>query len=182
MIKLFSTVAIAAAVVVIGLPVSAQQKRASPHEKITAEIDGNKITLEYGRPYTKAPGSGKDRKIWGGLVPYSKAWRTGADEATQFTITLPVMIGEALIPAGTYTLYTIPEENGGKLAFGKTVGKWGIPVIEKNDLVRVDMKKDKVEKTVDQFTMTIEKDAKEGGVLKMTWENSQYSVAFTVKK
>ncbi len=71
------------AIVALGvLPLMAQQKRLSPHETISAVIDGNRVTIVYGRPYTKNPRSGEVRKIWGGLVPYGKVWRTGADEAT----------------------------------------------------------------------------------------------------
>jgi len=180
MVRFFSTVALATLAVAIAVPVTAQQdkKRASPHEKVMADIDGNKITLEYGRPYAKRAGTDKVRKIWGGLVPYGKPWRTGADEATQLTITQPITVGKDTIAAGTYTLYTIPEESGGKLVFSKTVGKWGVPVDTKNDLVQVDMKKDTVKDMVDQFTMAIEKGTGGGGVLKMTWENAQYSVPF----
>src|SRR3954451_8141375 len=69
MVRFFSTVALATLAVAIAVPVTAQQdkKRASPHEKVMADIDGNKITLEYGRPYAKRAGTDKVRKIWGGL-------------------------------------------------------------------------------------------------------------------
>ena len=62
-----------------------QRQRISPHETITETIDGNELKLVYGRPYSKKPGTTEVRKIWGGLVPYGKVWRTGADEATLLT-------------------------------------------------------------------------------------------------
>src|SRR5271169_648634 len=93
-------------------PLPAQQHRASPHETNSVVIDGNRVTIVYGRPYTKDPRSGEKRKIWGGLVPFGKVWRTGADEATLLVLQKPIVAGETTIPAGAYTLYTLPAENG----------------------------------------------------------------------
>ena len=165
------------------LPASAQRakrarKRISPHETVSAVIGGNEIKLTYGRPYSKNPRGTDIRKIWGSLVSYGKAWRLGADEATTLVLQKGIKIGDAAIPAGTYTLYLIPEENGGKLAFSKTVGKWGVPVDQKNDLVRVDVKKESLSPALDQLAIAIDK-GDNGGVLKFMWEDSQYIVNFT---
>ena len=141
------------------------------------------MTITYGRPFTKDPKTGEPRKIWGALVPWDKAWRTGSDEATVLITQKPIMFGETEVPAGAYTLYTIPAESGAsKLAISKSLGAWGVPVDEKNDLVRVDAKKEATDKQLDQLTITVEKNASGGGVIKMAWENTQYTVAFTVKK
>jgi hypothetical protein len=169
------------------LPLSAQQKRISPHETISTVIGdrrtGDRITITYGRPYTKDPKTGEPRKIWGGLVPWDKADRLGADEATLLITQKPIMIGGATIPAGAYTLYTVPSENGPtKLAFSTNIGKWGIPVDVTHDLVRVDLKKDTLDKPVDQLTLAVEKDPAGGGVLKIMWETTQFSVPFTVQQ
>jgi hypothetical protein len=112
------------------------------------------------------------------LVPWGKAWRTGSDEATTLVTQGAIKIGDKEIPAGAYTLYTIPSETGtSQLAISKTIGKWGIPVDEKNDLARVDLKKSDVESQVDQFTMALEtKKGAPSGLLKMTWERTQFSV------
>jgi Protein of unknown function (DUF2911) len=164
-----------------------QRQRISPHETITVTIDGNEMKLVYGRPYTKKPGTSEVRKIWGGLVPYGKVWRTGADEATLLTTAQPIEIRGHSLAAGTYSLFTVPYEDGtAKLVINKKTGQWGIPyneVSEKaNELARVDLKKSTVDKPVDQFTMAIEPESGGGGVLTMMWENAQYSVPFTVKK
>ncbi|HEV3303737.1 MAG TPA: DUF2911 domain-containing protein, partial [Planctomycetaceae bacterium] len=156
----------------------AKRKRVSPHETVSEVLDGNKVSVTYGRPYSKNPRGTDVRKIWGSLVPYGKAWRLGADEATTIVLQKGVKIGDAAVPAGTYTLYLIPEENGGKLAFSKTVGRWGIPVDQKNDLVRVDVKKEALSPALNQLAIAVEK-ADNGGVLKIKWEDSQYSVNFT---
>lgn len=172
-----------AAVLLCALPLMAQQKRVSPHETISSVIDGGRVTIVYGRPYTKDPKSGEARKIWGGLVPYGKIWRTGADEATLLVTQKPIMIGETTIPAGTYTLFTLPAEEGSaKLIINKQVGQWGTQYDEKQDLARIDLKKDALDKPVDQFTMAVAKNPAGGGVIKLMWEDTQYSVAFTAAK
>ena len=167
------------------LPMMAQQKRVSPHETISAVIDGNRVTITYGRPYTKNPRSGEVRKIWGGLVPYGRVWRTGADEATTLITQKPLLIGETTVPAGAYTLWTLPAEDGSaKLIINKQVGQWGVgpgSYDEGQDLARVDLKKEALEKPVDQFTITIAKGGA-GGVIKLSWENTEYSLPFTVQK
>ena len=185
--KIKSTLIIAA-VVLGALPLLAQPKpRVSPQETITANIDGNNLKIVYSRPYSKDPKSGEIRKIWGKLVPYGKVWRTGANEATLLTTEQPVVMGGTTVPAGTYSLFTLPAADGtAKLIINKRTGQWGIPYKEQieatNELARIDLKKDTLDKTVDQFTMAIEQNPSGGGVLKMMWENTQFSVPFTVKK
>ena len=154
------------------------------HETISTVIDGNRVTVSYGRPYSKDPKSGEPRKIWGKLVPWAKAWRLGADEATLLVTQKPIILGDQEIPAGAYTLYMVPEENGAsKLAVSKTIGGWGIPVDEKNDLVRVDLKKEPLEKPTDQLAISFDnKNPDGGGTLKLSWEDTQYSVPIKVKK
>src|SRR5262245_35963608 len=92
------------------------EKRASPHDKTEATVDGARISIEYGRPYVKG------RKIDGGLVPYGKVWRTGADEATTMTTDKALMFGAVSLPAGTYTLFTLPGETEWKLVINKQTG------------------------------------------------------------
>jgi hypothetical protein len=188
---LVATLAVAASLA-LSTPVMAQaakkksRQRVSPHETITATIDGNEIKLVYGRPYTTKPGTTEVRKIWGGLVPYGKVWRTGADEATLLTTKEPIEIGGFSLPAGSYSLFTLPAENGtAKLIINQKTGQWGIPYNEtaekSNELASLDLKKTSLDKSVDQFTMAIEPSSG-GGVLKMMWENTEYSVPFSVKK
>ncbi len=184
-----SILTVVAATLVCSTPLLAQQKKAastggnSPHETTSAVIDGNRVTVTYGRPFTKSPKTGEMRKIWGGLVPWGQAWRTGSDEATLLLTQQAIVIGDTTIPAGAYTLYTVPSENGvSKLAFATKLGGWGVPVDEKNDLARVDMTKGALEEPVHQFTMAVAKNPAGGGVIKLMWEDTEFSVAFTVKK
>ncbi len=178
-----SFVILSLSVFVASLAFAEDKPRVSPHETITADIDGSTVTIVYGRPYTKDPKTGAARKIWGELVPFGKVWRTGADEATLLTTKEPLDIGGTTIPAGTYSLFTLPEQSGGaKLIVNKQTGQWGTKYDEKEDLARIEMKKEAVSKPVDQFTMALEKNPAGGGTLKLTWENTQYSVALKAKK
>jgi Protein of unknown function (DUF2911) len=174
-------------------PLMAQMKRTSPHDAVYMHVAGGKVVMVvYGRPYTKDSKTGEMRKIWGGLIPYGTVWRTGADEATLLITGVPLVVGGTTIPAGAYSLWTLPNEDGSaKLIINKEIGQWGIDphepsdaYDEKNDLVRVDLKKDTLDKSVDQFTMSLVKDpdVKGGSLLKMAWENTQYSVPFTLQK
>jgi len=185
--KCITTAVFAAASLFLALPLLAQQRpRTSPHETISTVIDGSRVTIVYGRPYSKDPRSGETRKIWGTLVPYGRVWRTGADEATLLVTQKPMVIGETTVPAGAYTLWTLPNEDGtAKLIVNKQIGQWGAgPNIydEKQDVVRVELKKDMLEKPVEQFTMAIERNPSGGGLIKLSWETTQYSVPFTIAK
>jgi hypothetical protein len=158
-----------------------EKPRVSPHETVNATVGDAKITIVYGRPYSKDPKSGEKRKIWGGLVPYGQVWRMGADEATLFTTDKAVLIGGTTVEAGTYSLFLLPEEGGAKLIVNKQTGQWGTKYDASQDLVRIDMMKQAAEKPADQFTIAVDKTMADG-VMKLTWENTQYSVAVAVKK
>src|SRR5580698_3889227 len=104
---------------------SAQQRgRVSPHDTINGRVGGYMVMIVYGRPYTVKPGTTEVRKIWGGLIPYGKIWRTGADEATLMITQQPIVLGGTLtVPAGCYTLWTLPQEDGScKLIVNKQIG------------------------------------------------------------
>jgi hypothetical protein len=182
--SLFVAFALLAALVTCTFDATAQQKRISPHETISAVISGTRVTITYGRPYSKDPKSGEIRKIWGGLVPYGKAWRAGSDEATTLLTQNTLLFGTTEIPAGIYTLYMMPEEKGpSKLVFGKKTGGWGIPVDTKNDFAQVDLKMEPLDPPLDEFTMSVGSASKGGpGVIKLMWEKTQFSTEFTVKK
>lgn len=180
---------VAAALIAGALPVLAQQTRVnssggtSPHETTGAVIDGNRVTITYGRPYTKNPRTGEVRKIWGGLVPYGQPWRMGSDEATTLITQKGLQIGDKNIPAGVYTLYMMPSETGAsQLVFSSALGGWGIPVDTKHDVAKVDLTKATLDTPVNQFTMAVSRNPSGGGLLRLSWENTAYSVAFTIQK
>jgi hypothetical protein len=180
--KKYSSQFVTAIALLCALPAMAQQKRVSPHETLSTSFDGSRVIVVYGRPYTKDPKTGEARKIWGKLVPYGKIWRTGADEATLLITQKLLVMGKTTIPAGAYTLYTLPAEDGSaKLVVNKQIGQWGTQYDEKQDLARIDLKKEALEAPVDQFTMAIDKNPSGGGILKLMWENTQYSAPFTLQ-
>jgi len=180
--KIKSTLVVAA-LMLCALPLMAQQKRVSPHETISAVIDGNRVTVTYGRPFAVKPGTTEVRKIWGGLVPYGQPWRMGSDEATTLITQKPLQMGGTTLPAGVYTLYMMPTETGAsQMVISTGLGGWGIPVDTKHDLAKVDLEKSALEKPVDQFTMSVTKNPAGGGLIKLMWENTQYSAAFTLAK
>ncbi len=168
-------------------PLPARRAPISPHDTISTVIGdrytGNRITITYGRPYTKDHKTGLPRKIWGTLVPWGKADRLGANEATLLITQQPLMIGTTTVPAAAYTLYIVPSETGAsQLAFSTDLGKWGIPVDEKKDFARFDLVKAPLEPSVDQLTIDVVAKSATTGEIKIQWENTQYSLPFTVKK
>ena len=151
------------------------QGRKSPHETVKATIDGATVTIDYGRP------SMRGRKIFGELVPHGQVWRTGADEATTLTTDKALQIGGLAVPAGKYTLYTLPGEKEWKLIVNKQTGQWGTVYDEKQDLGRATLTKSASSSPVEQFTISIEKGAS-GGTLKLAWETTELTAPITVAK
>lgn len=138
--------------------------------------DGKTVNITYSRP------SAKGRKIMGGLVPYGQVWRTGANEATSFTTDTDLVVGGTAVPAGKYTLYTLPGESSWKLIINKQTGQWGTKYDEKQDLARVAMQVGKTSAPVEQFTISFDKAGSDVAKLKLEWENTSASVDVKEKK
>jgi len=152
-------------------PQQDKSKRPSPHDSTEVTLKGKKITIEYGRPYLKG------RKVGQELAPYGKVWRTGADEATAITTETDLTIGGVKVPAGKYTLYTLPSEGTWKLIINKETGQWGTKYDESQDLARIDMKKSPLPQPVEQFTISFNKTSDAAADLNLDWENTRVSVA-----
>ncbi len=153
------------------MSVAQQKPLLSPRKQADAKLgNGKTVSVDYGAP------SMRGRKIMGELVPYGKVWRTGANEATKFHTDSDLLIGGAKVPAGDYTLFTLPGETAWKLIINKQTGQWGTKYDESQDLVRVDMKVKKTEQPVEQ--MEIKLDPKTDGdvILHVIWENTDASV------
>ena len=112
-----------AALALVSSPLVAERgddsKRKSKNGIVQGAIDGVEITIEYGRPNVKG------RTIWGGLVPYGKIWRAGADEATTISFSADVAIEGQALPAGTYSLFTVPGEERWEIIFNTVSKQWG---------------------------------------------------------
>jgi DUF2911 family protein len=157
--------------------------RISPHDIFSKVIDGNRVTIIYGRPYSKDPKTGEIRKIWGALVPFDHWWRLGSDEATTIISQKDIVIGGLNVPAGAHTLYLLPASDGSaKLIVNNELGQWGLQYDETKDVGRVDTTKSDLAQQLNEFTMAIDKNPSGGGLLSLSWETTKYSVAFTVVK
>ena len=155
-------------------PVYAQAEkpaRPSPAAKATCALaDGKTITVDYSSPRAKG------RKIFGGLVPYGEVWRAGANEATTFVTTADLMVGGTHVPAGSYTIFTIPNKDKWTLIISKKTGEWGIPYPGADqDFARVDMKAAALPSAVENFTIAFDKSGG-GCTLRMDWETTRASV------
>jgi hypothetical protein len=134
-------------------------KSYSPESNTVFEKDGLKISVFYNRP------SKKGRVIFGGLVPYGKTWRTGANEPTTFETNKTLVIGDKSLPPGKYSLWTVPNEQSWSVVFNSTIPNWGIDVMNngeaardpKTDVLVIDAPVVNTEKEFEQFTISIEK-------------------------
>ena len=150
------------------------KKPLSPPAKASATIGGKTITVDYSAP------SKRGRAIMGELVPYGKVWRTGANAATTLVTESDLMIGSLHVPAGKYTLFTIPGEKNWTLIVNKQNGQWGTSYDEKQDLGRVRMNVKPVKETVETFAVGVKEVGKQSGLLTLTWENTEASVPIVV--
>ncbi len=156
-------------------PVLGQKPKLSPPGTAEFSLGGKKITVAYNRP------SMRGRKIMGGLVPYDKLWRTGANEATTLSTETDLVVGGVSVPKGKYSLYTIPSAQKWMLIINKETGQWGTEYDQSQDLARVEMKTETLKEPIEQFTISFSS-TKKGGVMKLDWENTRASVEFLEKK
>jgi hypothetical protein len=147
-----------------------KSKRPSPPGTAEVTLKGKTVTIDYSRP------SMKGRKIMGELVPYGKVWRTGANEATTLTTPVDLNMGGTKVPAGKYTLWTLPSAGDWKLIINKQTGQWGTNYDEKQDFVRIDMQKKELSAPVEQFTISFDKKGEDGAELVLQWEETSVSV------
>jgi hypothetical protein len=148
----------------------AQEAKVSPAAKVQVELKGGSVTIDYSRPFMHG------RKIMGGLVPYGRWWRTGADDATSLKTTVDLEIGGAKVPAGNYTLYTLPSEGTWKLIINKQTGQWGTEYDQAQDLARVDLVKTALSSPLEQFTIEFVKKGADKADLILEWETTKLSV------
>lgn len=152
------------------------KSRPSPAASATCDLGGGKtIKTDYSSPRMKG------RKIYGDLVPFGEVWRTGANDATTFVASADVVVGGKSVPAGSYTIFTVPAADKWTLIINKKTGEWGIPYkYESDELVRVDMKISKLLSPVEDFTIAYDKSGS-GCTLRMDWETTRASVDIKAK-
>ncbi len=163
-------------VALAGLMMAQQKPVLSPPGEASVKFDdGKTITVKYSRP------SMRGRKVYGGLVPYEQVWRTGANAATSLTTDANLDIGGTTVPAGSYTIYTLPGETSWQLIINKQTGQWGTKYDQSQDLARIPMKVGQLPSGLETFTVSLDKTGARTAVLKLDWENTTASVSVSEK-
>lgn len=153
-----------------------QRKRVSPSASAFCDLgSGKTINTVYSSPRMNG------RKIYGGIVPFGQVWRTGANEATTFVTTSPFLVGGKLVPAGKYTIFTIPAPGKWTLIVNKKTGEWGIPYrYESDELARIDMSTTDLSSPVENLVISYQKSGT-ACTMNIDWETTRASVAITEK-
>jgi Protein of unknown function (DUF2911) len=156
----------------------AQNKNSPPSPPAKAECKlagGTAITVDYSSPRARG------RKIYGGLVPYGEVWRAGANQATTFVTTGDLNVGGTTVPAGSYTIFTVPNADTWALVISKKTGEWGTAYPGAGqDLARIDMKVSKLPAALENFTIAFDQ-TNAGCTLRMDWETTRASVDIAKK-
>jgi hypothetical protein len=140
---------------------------ASPRDTARGTGGGVAVLGDYGRPYRR----GRTVFAADGLAPFGKVWRTGANAATTLVTSGDLAVGGTRLPAGTYTLYTVPDAAAWQLVINRQTGQWGTVYDQAKDFARVPRTVTALPAPVEQFTAAVEGDA-----LVLRWENTQASV------
>ena len=138
-----------------------------------ATVDGATIVVDYGQPARRG------REIFGALVPWGAVWRTGANRATHLTTDRDLLFGGLRVPAGEYTLYTIPAPDGGLLIFNSQTGQGGTTYDAARDLGRVPLTLANLAEPVELFTISVEGTG-DGGIMQLLWDRTALGARFTV--
>lgn len=153
-------------------PISAQMSggakkpMASPPATATVQLSSKQVTIDYHTPFMHG------RKIFGGLVPYGQVWRTGANQATSLKTDANLKIGTADVPAGNYTLYTLPSDGTWKLIINKQTGQWGTKYDQSQDLARVDMRKSTLPAPQEKMSISFENTRGNRTQLHVRWDTT----------
>jgi hypothetical protein len=147
----------------------------SPPAETSAAIAGKQITIKYHAPQMH------NRKIFGGLEPYGKVWRAGANDATALHTDGTLQLKNLTVPPGDYTVFVWLDAKQWQLIINKQTGQWGLEYHQEQDLGRVPMDMSKPAKPIDVFKITLSPAGANRGKLQMEWENTIASVPFTVK-
>lgn len=150
---------------------SGLERRTSPLSIAKVNHNDTYIKITYSRPQKEG------RTIFGELVPFDKVWRTGANEATEITITEPIQFAGKQVEAGTYALFTIPQQKKWTVILNKDLGQWGAFKYNKSkDYLRVEVPTQSTEKTVEVFTINFSKPADNKTTLSLMWDQTRVDI------
>jgi hypothetical protein len=149
-------------------------KSLSVRDTTRASIGSASFSVDYGRPLARG------RQLVGGIIPRDQVWRTGANAATQFTTSAPITLAGLRLPAGTYTLWTVPRADQVELIVNKQHGQWGTSYDRAQDLGRAPVASETLSKPVEQFTISIVPTDKRHGTLAMEWGPFRWTAPIVV--
>lgn len=171
--------------VLVALPARAQQTpaaydttkvvppprdRVSPLQMARTNVGDAYVKVVYGSPRKR------DRVVFGELVPYGEVWRLGANEATELTTSAPLHFGGEMLPAGTYSLWAIPQADRWTIVVSKHLGLWGTQYKDDADLFRFDVPTTTTPKSHEAFTVAFEKDAGGQPFLALMWDRTKVAI------
>ncbi len=145
----------------------------SPPATASVTIAGGTIDIRYNTPQMRG------RKIMGGLVPYGKVWRTGANPATTLITSVPLKFGALLVPAGTHTIYTLPSADTWQLIINNQTGQWGLTYNQTMDLGRIPMLARPMAAPQEGMSLSFENTTATSTELHMRWETTDRYVVIT---
>ncbi len=149
----------------------------SPRDTVRATVGGASLLIDYSRP------SKRGRVLFGSaIVPWGEVWRTGANAATQFRTDKALEMGGIVVPAGFYTLWTIPSPTGWKLLINSQTGQWGTAHDASKDLYQLDMTAATLSPPVERFTINVLTSAQGGFALAFDWDTVHAFIPFTVRQ
>ena len=147
----------------------------SPRDTVRATVGGAQIVIDYGRPMKRG------RRVLGEVVPLNQVWRTGANAATGLRTDRDLVIGGTRVPAGAYTLFSLPSADGWKLIVNRQTGQWGTEYHPEQDLARIDLRRAPASPAVEQFTIRIDPASAGTGTLRMLWDDFELSAPIEVR-
>jgi Protein of unknown function (DUF2911) len=142
----------------------------SPPASTSMKLGDHTVAIEYNAP------SARGRQVEGGLIPYGKVWRTGADAATTLTTDADLMIDDLKVPKGAYTIYTLAAPDGWLIIVNKQTGQWGTEYNESQDLGRVPLKLTALAVPVEKLEITLTADSTTSGTYDIKWGKTEASV------
>ena len=157
-----------------GKPMPSQPATAPPPPPPppTVTLAGQTLTIKYHTPHMR------NREIFGGLVPYNEVWRTGANPATSLVTPVSLHIGSLLVPAGAYTIYSLPSRDKDKwmLIINKQTGQWGTEYHQEQDLGRVEMKGHTLDSAQEVMSLSFDDIKRDSAEFHIRWAKTDESV------
>lgn len=158
---------------------AAAEQRAGPgqlsvRDTTRATIGAATLAVDYSRPLARG------RRLVGDVIPFDFVWRTGANAATQFTTSAPITLAGLSVPAGTYTVWTVPRASRVDLVINTQTGQWGTEYDKRRDLGRTTLRTDTVADTVEKFTIGITPIDSRRGTLSLSWGTFRWTAPIVV--